>query len=261
MAKPNILFIFGDQHRYGALGCNGNEVVRTPNFDRLAREGMACDQVFSCHPLCSPYRANVLTGTYAWKNLVLDNEYKMRDDLATLPRALAADGYKTGFIGKWHLGYGPYPEKKRHGFDYLAAYDCGHGFYKTSYHENEQEATPLGCWAPEGETNLAIEFMRRHRDGKPDSPFLLMVGWAPPHWPYDQYPQGVQDLRSCSGRSTGQRARADGGVRPQGDRGLLRLHRRLWQIRPRRSRQCLQLRVLPLREQRHVEDDKAFQIV
>ena len=189
MKRPNILFVFSDQHRYGALGCSGNPVVRTPNLDRLAAEGVVFDQAFSCYPLCSPYRAQLLTGSYCHKNLVVCNEYALKGAQETLAQVLARAGYRTGFVGKWHLGYGPYPEQQRHGFDYLAAYNCGHGFYKTSYHENDRGPIPFDCWSPEGETSLAIRFMEQHATGGSGSPFALVIGWAPPHWPYDQFPQ------------------------------------------------------------------------
>jgi len=189
MKRPNILFVFSDQHRYSALGCSGNGVVQTPSLDRLAAEGAAFDQAFSCYPLCSPYRAQLLTGTYCHKNLVVCNEYALKGGQQTLAHVLGAAGYRTGFIGKWHLGHGPYPEEKRHGFDYLAAYNCGHGFYKTSYHENDRGPIPFDCWAPEGETSLAIRFMQQHAADGAGRPFALLVGWAPPHWPYDEFPQ------------------------------------------------------------------------
>ena len=74
--RPNILFVFSDQQRYSALGANGNRIVQTPALDGLAAEGMVCDNMFSNHPLCSPYRAILLTGRYGWQNLVIDNEYR-----------------------------------------------------------------------------------------------------------------------------------------------------------------------------------------
>ncbi|MBN1488675.1 MAG: sulfatase [Phycisphaerae bacterium] len=188
-ARPNILFVFADQLRYTALGSSGNEVVRTPNLDRLAGEGMAFDQAFSSHPLCSPYRAQILTGRYGHCTGVIDNEYRLKPDQVTLAQVLGNAGYHTGFIGKWHLGYGPYTPDKRYGFDYMAAYDCGSGFYKTSYHENERGPIPFDKWAPEGETDLAIRFVEEHTRTRADDPFALVMAWAPPHWPYDQYPK------------------------------------------------------------------------
>ena len=82
--KPNILFVFADQLRYSALGSSGNRVVRTPNFDRLASEGLVFENAFANHPLCSPYRANLLTGKYGFANGVPDNEYVLWDNQVTL---------------------------------------------------------------------------------------------------------------------------------------------------------------------------------
>jgi len=195
MAKPNILFVFADQWRYSALGSSGNPDVRTPSLDRLAEQGVVFDGAFSGYALCSPYRGALLTGRYAHLIGVVDNEYKLRNDEVTIAHVLGREGYRTGFIGKWHLGYGPYPAAKRHGFDYLAAYNCGYGFYRTEYHENERGPIPFGCWAPEAETGLAIRFMEEQAKQRDGSPFLLMVAWAPPHWPYHEYPQEFNTYR------------------------------------------------------------------
>ena len=186
--RPNILFVFSDQQRYSALGTNGNRVVQTPALDRLAGEGMACDNMFSNHPLCSPYRAILLTGRYGWQNLVIDNEYRPRRDIPTLPGALRERGYGTGHVGTFHLGKGPYAEADRYGLDYLAALHGGRGYFDRSYYENESGPTFFDGWAPEVETDLAIRFMARHLDARPDAPFALFVSWRPPHWPYAQYP-------------------------------------------------------------------------
>lgn len=187
--KPNILFVFADQLRYGALGSSGNKVVRTPNLDRLADQGVVFNQAFASHPLCSPYRAHLMTGRYAHRNGVLDNEYRLRRDQTTLPQALKGAGYHTAFVGKWHLGEGPYTEDKRYGFDYMAAYNCQHAYYTTRYWENERGPIRIESWAPEGETDLAIKFIENHRRDNPDAPFALLLAWGPPHWPYDQYPR------------------------------------------------------------------------
>lgn len=187
--RPNVLFVFADQLRYSALGSNGNQVVRTPNLDRLAGQGIAFDRAFSSHPLCSPYRAHVMTGRYGQLNGVVDNEYCLRDDQVTLPQALKAAGYHTAFVGKWHLGEGPYTQDKRYGFDYMAAYNCQHAYYKTSYWENERGPIKNDTWAPVGETDLAIRFIENHRRETPGAPFALIMSWGPPHWPYDQYPK------------------------------------------------------------------------
>ena len=189
MKKPNILFVFADQLRYSALGSSGNQIVRTPNFDRLASQGLVFDNAFASHPLCSPYRANILTGKYGFANGVPDNEYLLWDDQVTLAQALKAAGYRTAYVGKWHLGTGPYTPKKRYGFDYLFASNCPNRHYGAVYHRNEAGPIKIDKFAPEGETDEAIRFIEEHVKTRSDSPFALVMSWEPPHWPYDQYPQ------------------------------------------------------------------------
>ena len=189
MNRPNIIFIFSDQQRYSALGCAGNSVIRTPAFDRLAREGVLFEQAFSSCPICSPYRAQILTGRYSHKNGVMDNEYALSDEQTTLAQSLKAVGYRTGFIGKWHLGYGPYTQEKRYGFDYMAANNCDHQHDSIRYYENEAGPFPVDTWGPTGLTDLAMQFMETDKPKDDEAPFLLLMSWGPPHWPYDQYPE------------------------------------------------------------------------
>jgi arylsulfatase A-like enzyme len=196
MSRANILFVFADQLNYNALGCNGNRMVRTPNVDRLAREGVVYDRAFSACPICSPYRAQILTGRYAHANGVIDNEYALCEGQATLAHALKGRGYRTAYVGKWHLGYPPYTEPKRHGFDDLYAYNCTHRYYDVSYWHNEQGPFPMVGFAPETETQLALDYVGAHRREHAGSPFCLFLSWGPPHWSttgaardYGEYPQ------------------------------------------------------------------------
>jgi arylsulfatase A-like enzyme len=187
--RPNILFVFSDQQRYSALGANGNDVLRTPILDGMAAEGMVCDNFYSNHPLCSPYRAILLTGQYGWRNGVIDNEYRPRSDIPTLPATLRASGYGTAHVGTFHLGKGPYLEADRYGLDYLAAVHNDAGFFNRSYFENERGPTLYDGWGPSVETDLSIRFMEDHLADCPDDPFALFVSWRPPHWPYKEYPE------------------------------------------------------------------------
>ena len=84
MKKPNNLYIFADQLRYSALACNGNTDVRTPNFDQLAREGINFNRAYACGPICSPYRAQTLTGNFSHNNGVMCNEYRLFDNQSTI---------------------------------------------------------------------------------------------------------------------------------------------------------------------------------
>lgn len=188
-SKPNIIFVFSDQQRYNTLGCTGNPIMRTPVFDRLAAEGVLFRQAFSSCPICSPYRGQIVTGRYSHANGVICNEYRLFDNQTTIAQALKGAGYRTGFIGKWHLGYGPYTPEKRYGFDEMAAYNCQHSYFNTSYHDNEEGPIKIDKWSVTGETDLAIRFMRNHQDKHAGKPFLMMMSWGPPHWPYEQYPE------------------------------------------------------------------------
>lgn len=186
--RPNILFVFSDQQRYSALGANGNTVIQTPHLDAMAAEGMVCDNFYSNHPLCSPYRAILLTGQFGWRNGVIDNEYLPRRDIPTLPGLLRESGYATAHVGTFHLGKGPYADEDRYGLDYLAALHDGPGFFDRSYYENEAGPNPTEGWAPSAETDFSIGFIERHLDTRPDDPFALFLSWRPPHWPYPSYP-------------------------------------------------------------------------
>ena len=152
--------IFADQLRYSAVGINGNPIVRTPNLDRLAREGVVFDNAFSSCPICSPYRAQILTGNFAHTNGVVCNEYRLFDDQKTLPHYLKQAGYRSAYVGKWHLGYPPYTEHRRYGFDDMYAYNCIHSYYRVQYWHNEDGPHQMVDFAPNVETELAIDYLK-----------------------------------------------------------------------------------------------------
>jgi arylsulfatase A-like enzyme len=153
---------------------------------------MVFTRAFSNCPICGPYRGQLMSGLYSHQNGVLCNEYELRTDIATFPGELKAAGYYTGYVGKWHLGYGPYTEEKRNGFDYMAANNCEHRYYNVTYYENEEGPRQVNAWAPEEETSLALKFLDEHRHKRKGTPFALFVGWGPPHHPYNAYPEAFR---------------------------------------------------------------------
>jgi arylsulfatase A-like enzyme len=178
--------------RFSALGCMGNAVVKTPHLDRLAEQGLLLENAFSCSPVCGPYRAQLMTGRYGHSTGVIKNDIKLPSEEITIAEVLKGAGYATGYIGKWHLSGGrvqPWgtPERAgyvnpedRQGWDYWAALECKHRYYDTLYYLNSPEPVPVKGYEPEVQTDLAIEYMRQHRD----RPFCLMLSYGPPHNPY-----------------------------------------------------------------------------
>lgn len=125
--KPrNIVFILVDDHRYDALGFAGHPFLETPHLDSLARNGVHFPNAFVTTALCSPSRASVLTGQYAHRHGVVDNNNPVRTDLEFFPQRLQQAGYTTGFFGKWHMG-GDSDEPQR-GFDRWVSF-AGQGVY------------------------------------------------------------------------------------------------------------------------------------
>ena len=149
--RPSVLLILPDQWRGQDLGCMGNPEVRTPHLDRLASQGVLFRNTFANTPVCCPARANLLTGKYAHRNGMVANDLRLRESETTLAEILAAQGYRTGFIGKWHLdggkrlpGFVP-PGPRRQGFAFWAANECGHRHFRPTYFRDDDRPDHRGA--------------------------------------------------------------------------------------------------------------------
>ncbi|MBT8486954.1 MAG: sulfatase-like hydrolase/transferase [Phycisphaerae bacterium] len=171
-ARPNIIFIYADDHATQAVGAYGSRINRTPNIDRLARQGVVFDNSLVTNGICAPCRAVVLTGQHSHRNGVLTNAEIFDGEQMTFPKLLRDAGYQTALIGKWHLKSDPT------GFDHWEVL-LGQGPYY-----NPRLDTPGGLVKHEGYTteiitDRAMDWLREGRDA--DRPFLLMMQHKAPH--------------------------------------------------------------------------------
>lgn len=187
---PNLVLLLADQHRGCDLHCAGNQILLTPNLDQLAREGMRFDNAIANCPVCTPSRATLLTGKYPLAHRCISNDLPLPADRETIASVLSRRGYKTGYIGKWHLDGIPRskftpPGPRRMGFnDFWAAYNCHHDYLNPKYYLDNSDLIEGYGYEPDIQTNLAIDFLR----SASSSPFFLMVSYGPPHDPYDRVP-------------------------------------------------------------------------
>lgn len=185
--RPNILLILPDQMRASAMGCDGNAEVKTPNIDRLAAEGIRFERTYANVPVCCPARAILMTGTYPHVNGMVANDLRLREEQVTIAEIFAQAGYRTGFIGKWHLDGGPRdpgfvpPGPRRQGFEFWAAYQCHHKHFAPTYFRDTFEVITARKFEPEASCDFAVEFLKSQPK---DRPFFLTVQMGPPHDPY-----------------------------------------------------------------------------
>lgn len=186
--KPNILLIYADQMRYDCAGFSGNPDVKTPNIDRLANEGVCFDEAFTSYPLCTPFRGSLLTGKYAHQVGLYSNHFPINPDQPSLAPILNEAGYKSGYIGKWHLYGGPKPGfvppgPDRMGFDHFVGYNRGHYYTDAIFYRDTDQPYRCKRYEPDFQTDHTIEFMESARDS--GDPFLAYVCFGPPHFPMD----------------------------------------------------------------------------
>lgn len=187
MNKPNILCIYVDQLREDALSCTGNPVIRTPNIDRLALDGMRFCEAYVSTPLCTPFRGSFLTGKYSHAAGVHANHFPIRTDQKFLPHHLKDAGYNTGYIGKWHLYGGPKPGfvppgPDRCGFETFVGFNRGHEYDRSIYFYDDPQPYHCPRHEPDYQTDQAIDFMSR-ASNEDDRPFFTYLCMGPPHHP------------------------------------------------------------------------------
>ena len=174
----NVILLLSDDHNYRALGCSGNEVIRTPNLDRLASEGVYFNRCFTPNPICTPSRACVYTSQDSWSSGVTFNGKTIPDDAPTLPKLLSAGGYETSFIGKWHNDGKPWTR------GYTSGGRCWAG---GKFDQFAMALTPFGGEAEDREISKvysttafsddAVKYLNKNHP----KPFCLVVAYTVAH--------------------------------------------------------------------------------
>ncbi len=177
--KPrNILFILTDDQRYDALGfLQGQSFLKTPNLDALAKNGVYLPNAFVTTALCAPSRASILTGMYAHRHRVVDNDSPVPPGLIYFPQYLQRAGYETAFIGKWHMG--GHTDHPQPGFSHWVSFK-GQGSYlpvKDGLNINGKPVPQKGYITDEL-TNYALDWLGE-RSGK--KPFMLYLSHKAVH--------------------------------------------------------------------------------
>lgn len=225
--QPNVLFVFSDQHRACSMpGQPGNDAA-APAMERLAEQGTTFTHCISNYPVCSPYRAILMTGRWPCQTGVIDNSHALRLSERTLGEAFLDAGYRTGYVGKWHLdargaeGHALKPAgAARHGFsEWRAWYNTNPHFDRSHTFDQRtgRQQVPAGYNATRM-TDDAIRFIERDRT----RPWMLVLSLNPPHPPFRDappqllrnYPPGDLRLRPNTVEAVTGRA----GVRGRGVR-------------------------------------------
>lgn len=204
--SPNVIWIFGDQHRAQALSVMEDPNVQTPNIDRLAvssRTGIAGS------PLCSPFRGSLLTSQYPHR-CIPGHDIALPNGMPTVATAFSHSGYQTAYIGKWHVDGAvhrlsdtrpafQYVDPSRRGdFDYWLGYENNNNQYDCWVHGHYEDGTPIDSYKLHGYetdalTDLLIEYLGNR---SLDQPFFVALSVQPPHSPYIAPPKFMERHRS-----------------------------------------------------------------
>jgi arylsulfatase A-like enzyme len=195
VSRPNVILIIMDDVGYGDVGSYGAKDIRTPNIDRLAREGIRFTDFYAA-PTCSPTRASLISGRYYQRAGIerpigafgpATRSLGLPATGHSLPQLLKNGGYATGLVGKWHLGYTPEYSPRAHGFEYFFGFKSGYiDYYQhtdgTGAHDLFENDVP--AHADGYMTDLITARAARFIDEHARRPFFLEVAYNAAHWPF-----------------------------------------------------------------------------
>ena len=181
--QNNILVIFADQMHGFAMSCMGHPDVKTPNLDWLASEGTLFRNSYSQSPVCTPFRCCLLTGRYGSQTGVLRNQQPIPAGERTFADAFNDGGYRTSYVGKWHLGNTgnvAVPESQRGGFTDFIGYEAYNDFIDgVKFFDEDGNYTPTTDHRTKETTDITMQRLANMTDEK----FAMVVSYQNPHYP------------------------------------------------------------------------------
>jgi len=197
--KPNIVYIFLDDAGITDFGAYGNTSIRTPNIDRIAKEGITFNQHYSTSSVCSPSRAGLLTGRYQIRHGLNDvlhptSPSGIDPNEITIAEALKGQGYGTGIIGKWHLGTVQQHLPVQNGFDYYFGIPYSNDMTPVFYYRNNDTIKEIldQRYITRTYTEEAVSYIQKNKE----KPFFLYVAHNLPHVPLFASPEFTQNSKS-----------------------------------------------------------------
>jgi len=170
--RPNILFIMSDDHAYQAISAYDDKLIKTPNIDRIAEEGMLFERAFVTNSICAPSRAVILTGKHSHINGLRDNSDHFDGTQQTIPKIFQKNGYHTAIFGKWHLKSEPT------GFDTWKVLPGQGHYYNPEFRTAEGNEVDTG-YVTDLITDFSIDWMDKVKDD--EKPFFLVYQHKAPH--------------------------------------------------------------------------------
>lgn len=195
--RPNVIFILTDQWRATALGYNGNDIVQTPALDGFAQEAVNFRNAVSVTPVCTPYRASLMTGRYPSTTGMFINDLYLPSEELCMAEIYNQAGYNTCYLGKWHLdGHGRKKNvapERRQGWSFWKGSECDHNYLKEHYYENADSNKKFWeGYSPYAISNEAQGYMAKFVEM--EEPFFLFVSLATPHFPHHTAPEEYKEL-------------------------------------------------------------------
>ena len=179
--RPNVIVFFTDQQRWDTTGVHRNPMDLTPNFDAMAFRGTHMANSITCQPVCGPARSCLQTGLYATTTGCFRNGIPLPEDSRTLAHYFKDAGYKTAYIGKWHLcDEEPVPESKRGGYEYWLAsntLEFTSDAYDMVMYDNDDRARKLPGYRVDAQADAMIRYIDAHQA----DPFFLFSSFIEPH--------------------------------------------------------------------------------